>query len=152
MAQIAVVWRVIGPLLLGHRTVSAVGHWFYWLVRLFCALGISGGAYGLTMLVTVEIYPSKAPMAWFAYSLGLAIATWMATCVGALSARASQQHLVANIVAALVMCPPVLLALNGNAGGGQRTIVLAYVLGGGVGGLAAIRTLSALEHTDPLVL
>jgi hypothetical protein len=147
MSQIAVVWRVVGPLLLDHRLVSSVRHWFTWLVRLLGALGVAGGSYGLTMLVTIEIYPSKAPFAWFAYSAGLSLATWIAACAGALSARGRQQQLVANIVAALSMCLPMYLAFGGNVTGGQQTIILVYAVGAGLGGLAAIRTLAALEHS-----
>jgi len=146
MSQIAMVWRVVGPMLLGNRLLLGFRHWFYWVVRLLSALGIAGGAYGLTMLVTVEIYPSKGPMAWLAYSVGLAAATWIGMCAGALSARGRQQRLVANIVAALSMCLPVFLALEGSIGGGRETIVLSYALGAGLGGLLAIRTLAVLEH------
>ena len=75
MSQIAVVWRLVGPLLLGHPLVIVLRAWFLAMVRLLLAFVVAVAAYGLAMLVVVEVYPPDRPMAALLYGVALAVAT-----------------------------------------------------------------------------
>jgi hypothetical protein len=149
MSQIAVVWRLVGPLLLGHPLVIVLRAWFLAMVRLLLAFVVAVAAYGLAMLVVVEVYPPDRPMAALLYGVALAVATWFGTCAGALAARQSQQRLMANGAAGLALAMAVGLAVEDGLTGPGQGYYLFYVFDSGVGGLAAIRLLSSLplRHT-----
>ena len=76
MSQIAVVWRLVGPMLLGHPLVIALRAWIRAMARLLLAFVVAVAAYGLAMLVIVEVYPPDRPLAALLYGVGLAVATW----------------------------------------------------------------------------
>lgn len=144
MSQIAVVWRVVGPMLLGHPMLTVIRAWIMAALRLIVAFGAAVGVYGLAMLVVVELYPSDRPLAWLVYGAGLGVAAWFGTCAGALAARAGQQRLVANGAAGLALVTAVGLAFDGGMTGPGQGIYLFYVSVSGVGGIGAVRLLSAL--------
>ena len=144
--MIAVVWRVVSPMLLGHPLVLAVHGWTAAVLQVIAALAAAVGVYGLTMLVIVELYPSGRPLAWLVYGVGLGVAAWFGTCAGALAARARQQRLVANGAAGLALVTAVGLAAHGATAGAGEAIYLFYVLASGVGGIAAVRLLSSLPR------
>lgn len=144
MSQIAVVWRVLSPLLLGHRLVVGTRSWAMALLHLVAAFATAAGVYLLVMLVTVELYGPGWLLAGLVYGVGMGLATWFGTCAGGLAARASQQHLVANGVAGLAFAFSVGLAVHGNLAGQDQAVYLMYVLGSGAGGLAAVRLMSTM--------
>jgi hypothetical protein len=146
MSQIVVVWRLVGPMLLGHKLVIALRAWIRAMVRLLFAFVVAVGAYGLAMLVVVELYPPDRPMAALVYGVGLALATWFGTCAGALAVRQSQQRLMANGAAGLALALAVGLAVEDGSTGQAQGYYLFYVFASGVGGLAAIRLLSSLAR------
>ena len=146
MSQIAVVWRLVGPMLLGHPLVIALRAWIRAMVRLLMAFVVAVAAYGLAMLVVVEVYPPDRPLAALVYGVGLALATWFGTCAGALAARQGQQRLMANGAAGLALATAVGFAVADGVAGPGQGYYLFYVLASGVGGLAAIRLLSSLPH------
>ena len=144
MSQIAMVWRLVGPMLLGHPLVIALRAWIQAMVRLLLALVVAVAAYGLAMLAVVEVYPPDRPLAALLYGVGLAVATWFGTCAGALAARQSQQRLMANGAAGLALALAVGFAVEDGSSGPAQGYYLFYVFASGVGGLAAIRLLSSL--------
>jgi hypothetical protein len=146
MSQIAVVWRLVGPMLLAHPLVIALRAWIRAMVRLLMALVVAVAAYGLAMLVVVEVYRPDRPMAALVYGVGLAVATWFGTCAGALAARHSQQRLMANGAAALASALAVGFAVEGGSTGPGQGYYLFYVFASGVGGLAATRLLSSFPQ------
>lgn len=146
MSQVAVVWRLVGPMLLGHPLVVALHAWVRAMVRLLMALVVAVAAYGLAMLVVVEVYPPDRPLAALVYGVGLAVATWFGTCAGALAARQSQQRLMANGAAGLALALAVGFAVEDGSTGQGQGYYLFYVFASGLGGLAAIRLLSSLPR------
>ena len=146
MSQIAVVWRLVGPMLLGHPLVIALRGWIQAMLRLLMAFVVAVAAYGLAMLVVVEVYPPDRPLAAVVYGAGLALATWFGTCAGALAARQHQQRLLANGLAGLALALAVGFAVEDGFAGPGQGYYLFYVFASGVGGLAAIRLLASLPR------
>ena len=146
MSQIAVVWRLVGPMLLGHPLVIALRAWIRAMVRLLMAFVVAVAAYGLAMLVVVEVYAPDRPMAALVYGAGLAAATWFGTCAGTLAARQSQQRLMANGAAGLALALAVGFAVEDGFAGPGQGYYLFYVFASGVGGLAAIRLMASLPR------
>lgn len=139
MSQIGWVWRVVGPMLLGHPFVVAAGVASRTALRLLSACVAAAVCYALTLLVAIELYPSDRPLAGLCYGAGFAAATWLGACAGALSARPNQRRLVANAAAVLAMVLPLWLAVQAGIAGERPTVYLLYVTGAGAGGLAAVR-------------
>ncbi|MEJ0020253.1 MAG: hypothetical protein WDN25_27620 [Acetobacteraceae bacterium] len=148
MAQLAAVWRLVGPMIVLPSWVSAwfaaMRGWTLALLRVTFAFAVALGVFGLTMLVATEIVPSDSRSAAVAYGLALGAAAWLATCAGALVARQSQQAFVANGVATLAMALPAGMAVAGALAGHDPTGYLTYILGSGAGGALAVRVLAAL--------
>ena len=144
MLQIVLAWRLFSPLVLGHGLVVLLRSWIAVSLRLLLALCVAVGVYGLTMLVTVELYSASRPMAALVYAAGFGLATWLATCAAVLSARVTHRRLIANVVATIAMVLPIALAMQSELSDRATGLFLVYAIGAGLGGLAAIRLLSNL--------
>jgi hypothetical protein len=140
MSQFGLVWRVFGPMLLRHPWSQATGTSLRTVLRLSVAIGAAVATYELAVQVAIEIWPPSRAHAALAYGIGLAFATWLGTCAGALFARPAQRRWVANGVAALAMAVPVALAIR--SGGGPAGY-LPYLAGTALGGLVALGLIGA---------
>jgi hypothetical protein len=146
MSQIAVVWRLVGPVVLGHPLVIATRARSCAMLRLLAAFAVAVGAYGLAILVVVEIYAPDRPLAALLYGVGLGAATWFGCCAGALAARPNQQRLVANGAVGLALAMAIGFGIQDDFDSPGRGYYLFYMFCSGVGGLVAIRLLSSLPQ------
>jgi hypothetical protein len=142
--QIALVLRILSTVVLGHPVLVAWKAWARAASRLLAALAVGTGVYGLVLLVMVELCPSDRPLAGLLYGAGLAAAACFGICAGALAARNDQWRIVAHGMAGLALLLPVELVVHASISGGQRPMYAIYLLGSAIGGLVAVRMLSAM--------